>query len=426
MQKAVDIAFYDLIHHFRSIFAIGMMFFAPLTITGLIYFAFSGGSSASIQPINITVANLDKPSNGKESLAQSLIDIMQESSLSDLLKTSQSSNENIARQMVDAQQAGVAIVIPENFTKNVNHGRNNTPIKIIQDPTLSIGPAVVKNMVEMYLDGINGFRIMAELVSDGLQRSPRAISPTAIFDAVDDYKEWFEEYQDELFHGSDYLNVNLPSASEAGPGDNGKEEDGNNMNQVLGLTLAGQMLFFSFYTGAYSMMSILRDQEQGTLARLFTTPTPRSIILTGKFLAVFMMVSVQAIVLLCAGALAFHVNWGQPLSILMMVIAQVIAAGGLGVLLISFVKNSKQAGPVLGGGLSTLGMLGGLFTSSVSMPEIMTRLAVFTPQGWAINGWKLVLGGASVAELVPTCLVLILLGVIMFGAGAFVFQRRFA
>ena len=39
-MKILDIAFKDLTRSFRSAFAVGMMFVAPLLITGLIYFAF--------------------------------------------------------------------------------------------------------------------------------------------------------------------------------------------------------------------------------------------------------------------------------------------------------------------------------------------------------------------------------------------------
>lgn len=51
---------------------------------------------------------------------------------------------------------------------------------------------------------------------------------------------------------------------------------------MMGLTMAGQMIFFAFFTGGNSMMSILREDEEGTLARLFTTPTDRTNILMGK------------------------------------------------------------------------------------------------------------------------------------------------
>jgi ABC-2 type transport system permease protein len=195
---------------------------------------------------------------------------------------------------------------------------------------------------------------------------------------------------------------------------------------MLGLMMAGQMVFFAFFTGAYSMMSILEENEEGTLARLFTLPLNRTTILAGKFLAVFLMLVVQGLVLLIAAHFIFKIQWGDPKMIILALLGQVIAAAGLGVLLISFVKTSRQAGPVLGGVLTALGMLGGLFTANMTMPEAFNRLAAFTPQGWVVRGWKIVLSGQPVNDMLLPLMVMLFVGLVMFIIGAFRFQRRFA
>jgi hypothetical protein len=95
--------------------------------------------------------------------------------------------------------------------------------------------------------------------------------------------------------------------------------------------------------------------------------------------------------------------------------------------LISLVKTSKQAGPVLGGALTGLGMLGGLFTVSVpNMPKIFDTLGLFTPQGWVLKAWKACLEGSSPANVMTTLIVLLALGTVLFLAGSAIFRRRFA
>jgi ABC-2 type transport system permease protein len=197
---------------------------------------------------------------------------------------------------------------------------------------------------------------------------------------------------------------------------------------MIGLTLAGQMIFFAFFTGANSMLSILQEDEEGTLARLFSTPTARTKILAGKFLAVFSMVSVQGLVMLIAGRFAFGINWGQPLAVTLALSGQVIAAAGLGVLLISFVKSTQQGGPVLGGGLTALGMLGGLFTANIpgGMPAGFNSIANFIPQGWVLKSWRMALGGQPAADLLLPFVVIAMMGIVMFAIGAVKFNKRFA
>ena len=163
----------------------------------------------------------------------------------------------------------------------------------------------------------------------------------------------------------------------------GTAETADPIQGMMGLTMAGQMIFFAFFTAGYAMMSILREDEEGTLARLFSTPTKRTSILTGKFVAVFVTVALQGVVLMIAGHFAFGVEWGEPASVTLALIAQVVAAAGLGVLLISFVKTTKQGGPVLGGLLTVMGMLGGLFTANIpgGMPAAFESARKGDPSG---------------------------------------------
>ena len=190
--------------------------------------------------------------------------------------------------------------------------------------------------------------------------------------------------------------------------------------------MAGQMIFFAFFTGSYSMMSILQENEEGTLARMFTLPLTRTTVLTGKLLAVILMVIVQGIVLLIAAHFIFGIQWGDPTMVALALLGQVLAASGLGVFLISFVKSSRQAGPVMGGGLTALGMLGGLFTANIPMPEAFNKLAAFTPQGWVIRGWKVVLNAQPLSDLVVPLIVCVLVGFILFTIGMLRFKKRFA
>jgi ABC-type Na+ efflux pump permease subunit len=69
------------------------------------------------------------------------------------------------------------------------------------------------------------------------------------------------------------------------------------------------MIFFTFFTGAAGAASLLYEQEEGTLAWLFTTPTPRAAILGGKFFAVLLILAVQVSVLLFAGRLLFGIRF---------------------------------------------------------------------------------------------------------------------
>ena len=426
-MKILDIAFKDLTHSFRSAFAIGMMVVAPLMLTGLIYFAFGSMSSGevSMTAIKVGVVNADRlPDNTvlNAPIGEDIRSMFFDESVESWIEASDYADEASVRAAVDKQEIGVAVIIPQNFTERYLSGEKDVQVLIVSDPTLSIGPAVVEDMVTMMVDAVAGGGIAIQTIMERLQANGSQPDTAQIPLWVERYGNWYRDFQRALFHNPDKaaLVFVAPSA--------GETETADPLAKMMGLTMAGQMIFFAFFTGGNSMMSILQEHEEGTLARLFTTPTDRTRILMGKFVAVFITVLLQGVVLMIAGRLAFGVQWGKPISIALALTAQVFAAVGLGVLLISFVKSTKQGGPVLGGGLTALGMLGGLFTANMpnALPEAMNMIANFTPQGWVLKGWRMALDGSAAGDLLIPFIVTVVMGIVMFVVGAMMFKRRYA
>lgn len=429
-MKILDIAFKDLTHSFRNAFAIGMMVVAPLMLTGLIYFAFGGMSSGdvSITAIKVGIVNADvlpADSTLEAPIGDNIRSMFFDDSVKTWITASDYPNEAAARAAVDKQEIGVAVIIPQNLTTHLFSGQEDsqaTQVLIVSDPTLTIGPSVVENMVTSMLDGFSGGGIAIQTLMERQQANGIQPAAAQIPAWIERYSTWYADFQRNLFHHPEKAALVLAAPSA------GETETADPFKQMMGLTLAGQMIFFAFFTGANSMLSILREDEEGTLARLFSTPTERTNILAGKFLAVFITVNLQGLVMIIAGRFAFGINWGEPFAIALALIGQVVAAAGLGVLLISFVKSTQQGGPVLGGGLTALGMLGGLFTANIpgGMPAGFNAIANFIPQGWVLKSWRMVLGGQPASDLLIPFVVIVMMGIVMFAIGAVKFNRRYA
>lgn len=420
-MKILEIAFKDVLRSLRSYFLLGMALAAPLAITGLIYLAFGGlvSGSAEMPVTRVGVVNLDQAPDGLPALGEDLQAMLSDESVSSWLQTSSYPDENSARQAVNRQELALAVIIPADFTRSLLLGEGEAALTLVEDPTLTIAPLVVENMLTSFVDGIRGAGNTLQVAQARLQPYGVTLAQEEFLSIASAYSDWYVAFQRALFHSPDAALVMQPLAA-------GETESRGSMQQLISLIMTGQMIFFAFFTGAYAMGSILSEEEEGTLARLFTTPTARTAILGGKFLAVALTVTLQSLTMLAVGSLLFGVAWGAPGRVLLCVLAQVMAATGLGVLLISFVKTSRQTGPVLGGALSALGMLGGLFTVAVpNLPAAFTRLHFFTPQGWVLNAWKLCLGAAT-GNLFISAGAAALMGAGMFAVGAFFFRRRFA
>jgi len=190
------------------------------------------------------------------------------------------------------------------------------------------------------------------------------------------------------------------------------------------------MVFYAFYTGTSTAQSILREEEERTLPRLFTTPTPQATILTGKLLSVFITVSVQVIVLIFAAHFIFGIQWGEFLRVALVAAWLVACASSFGIFVISFVKSTKQGGVVFGGVLTVTGMLGMIpvfALNSASAARMGNTVSLLVPQGWAIRGLLQAMNGREPLSVVLlTASVMLAWAIAFFTTGILRFNRRYA
>ena len=423
-MKILAIAYKDLLRSFRSLFAVGMMFGAPLFITGLIFLAFGGLSAGTgrfnLPDLTVAIVNHDQPSANGLNLGQLYVDYLHNAQMPGWLKVTELNDDAAARAAIESQEVGMAIILPANLSTAAQEPQGAT-IQLLQDPTLSLGPSIVKDLIQIVADGISGAKIAVTVSSAQAATRQVQLDAATVQSISRQYSAWFTELQQNLHHSdAPLLDVQSPPAGDAAVTD-------NSLARLITGIMAGMLVFFVFYSGAYTAQSILREDEEGTLQRLFSTPTPRTQIMAGKFVAIFVTTGVQAIVLLIASALLFKIHWGALLGIAIVTLAMIVVAAGFGLALMSFVRTMRQSGPILGGVLSVTGMLGGLFNGAVpNMPAAFNTATLFMPQGWAMRGWKLVIDCAHLGDVLLPVAVMLVMGSLLFVFGALRFQKRFA
>jgi ABC-2 type transport system permease protein len=421
--KALDIALKDMLRSFRSGFALVMMFVVPLLITGIMQFAFGGlvGDGGFDLPVTrVQVVNLDQPGpQFSVSFGQMLVGFLQDERLANLVQVTEADDEASARTAVENQDAGVAVIIPPDFTTATLMPAGNAEVTLYQDPTLTLGPSIVKGIVSQFVDGFVGAKIAASVVADQLGLRGVAVDAVLMQDVAMQYGAWAEALGQSWGEGPHpILNIQPPPT---------KAEPTGQETIIFGAIMAGMVIFFAFFTGASTAETIIREDEEGTLARLFTTPTPRAVILGGKFAAGFITLIVQVVVLMLASAVIFRIHWGEPLAVALVALGLVIVAVGFGRFIMSFLKSTRQAGPVMGTVLTLSGMVGGLFTTGFqNLPATYETINLLTPHGWVLRGWKLVLADGGVSDVLLPALVTLGMGIAFFAVGALVFRRRFA
>jgi ABC-2 type transport system permease protein len=144
---------------------------------------------------------------------------------------------------------------------------------------------------------------------------------------------------------------------------------------------------FMLFMGMGSAGGFLEEREQGTLARLLTTPTSRTVLVLGKVLGIYVTVLLQAGIMIGFGVAFFGVPWGDdPAGVAMLIASYGLAATGLGVMLSALLRTRGQVSALTAVGATAMSMLGGAYWPLDIVSPTMRTIALLTPVGWAMTG----------------------------------------
>ena len=412
MKKILAIAWKDLRSTLRNRPALVMMLVAPLALAALLGFAFGGGGSGfSIAAVKVVVANEDAGAGAGQNAGAAVQTILTGKQLSDILAAKTVASAAAARKAVDDGKADVAVIVPRDFSAVVyGAGAGRSDIDLYENPTADIGGSIVEDIVGQVLADFNGARAAA--AGAVALRSKAATGPPVIQVAISAAK---------TFSHAGGVSAGLDIAQRSPRvGASGRDVS------VTGRILAGMMVFFMFFGASNVARTLLTEDRNGTMPRLFTTPTRHGTILAGKFTGVVVTVLTQAVVLLIAGRLIFGIHWGRLDAVVLLTVVAAGVAGGLALLVISLVKTPAQAGAIGAGVYLVLALLGGNFTGTAETGTTYAAIQKFTPNGWLLHGWDTAMRGGGAGDIRWQVLVPLGFAVAFFFAAVLNMRRRFA
>ncbi len=177
---------------------------------------------------------------------------------------------------------------------------------------------------------------------------------------------------------------------------------------------AGLAIFFLFFTVQIGVNSLLDERHAGTLNRLMAAPLRRSSIIAGKALMAFILGLVSMLVLVIATTLLFGAEWGNPLGVLLLVVAAIVSALGIMAVVAAFAKTPEQAGNYSSMVAVVLGFLGGTFFPVGQAGGLLSDLRFITPHAWFMQGLG-DLSAGHVNDVLPAVGALLLFGVVAGG-----------
>lgn len=410
MTKLLAIGWKDLKLMFRDRAALILMLAAPFALTlgmGMITGAFSS-SGSGINKLPVVVVNQD---GGQ--LGDALEQLLASEDLAELLAVQVIADVDAARADVQADQVVAAVIIPAGFTDSIipraggSDLADAVAIEVYKNPGRPISSGIVESIVQGFLDRVEAGRVGGQVAIEQLLASGLA--------APQDVPRLAQQIGQEQasLAGAPLIRVQRSDVA---------AEQSNDFNPLL-LLAPGMALVFLMFTVSLGSRSILVERREGTLARMLSTATAGGPILVGKITGVYLVGAAQMFILIVASALLFRLNWGDPLGVIVLVLAAVVGAAGWGLLLAAVAKTPAQVANLGMAMMLLFGMLGGSFFGG-TLTGALGALGKITPNAWAMDGFTTLARGGDLADLAPDIVALLLMGAILLAISVVLFSRK--
>ena len=379
----------------------------PLVLAALVDLAFGSivlGRGIPDTRIRVGVVNQDRGGPGgnvAEALIQALIHDPQGALTGDesaprLFSVEEIQDEQRARRMVQGEELIAALIIPPGFSQDL--WDRGAAVHLYVNGRSEVRGAAFKNLVEVAVNRLSMYRAVVQTATKGLVSDPRAREQLASGD--------LDEQLARLAWAA-----SLPESSPVQVQRVQAQGDGRQVSVAQYLAAAMAVLFTGF-TALVGSASTLQEQAQGTLQRMLRTPTPLGVILGGKALGAYLNGLLQMAVLIAGmSGMAWLSGGGRGTApaldgLLMLIVAVVAAATGLGSLVAGLARSHTQAANGGRGMLLLMGLVGGIFFPVELFPPAFQWVPRLTFHYWAMDGYLKLARGAGLGDLVPHLLIL--------------------
>ncbi|AZP15466.1 ABC transporter permease [Streptomyces aquilus] len=348
MGVVLAIAAKDLRQRLRDRSAWVIVFLAPVLISALMALAFNNNSEFRA---NIGVVDLDRGP-----AAAGLTRVLTSPELEGTVHVRSYDDESAARRAVDAGGVHAAIVVPRGFTQAL-HGGTAAPVKVLDSVDFGLQAQLARAVTESYVAQVNADRLsVATAVAAGApQRDVPELAAKAAL-------------------------LRLPEEVRA----EGLPDDALKVISYFGPSMG---MFFVLFTVGFGARGYFIEQQQGTLDRIAAAPVGRGALLLGKSVSTFVYSLAGLATVTLVSWLAFGASWADPLGVAALSVAMAVCVVCLTALVIALVRTEQQAQGLASILVFALVLLGGNFVFASGSTPLIRRLALFTPNGWALRGF---------------------------------------
>lgn len=321
-------------------------------------------------------------------------------------------NEKSAEKAVFTGDYQMAIIIPENLTKDLNSNIDSKVQTVVSsfgletDSTSTKAVASKAKDIHLYFD---------PATNAGFKSSVMNAINKMVFEIEN--KKIYKAFQDQLGTTEDLENKSLITFKEITP-NKGKEELMPNSVQH---NVPAWALFAIFFIVVPLSINLVKEKSQGTSVRVRVSPTPYYIHILGKTFTYLIICVIQFLLMVAVGIWLFPLMdlpqfdvSGKMFHLLIVTLFAGLAAIGFGVLIGTMSNTQEQSAPFGATSVVVLAAIGGIWVPVFLMPEFMQKIAQFSPMNWGLNAYyDIILRNSGISEIAKELIFLFLFYIAM-------------
>lgn len=359
----------------------------------------------------------------KGEVSQTIIDELKAGNTFEIV--AKNHDENSAKNAVFNGEYQLAIVIPENLSRDLNANINEKVETIVSSFGVEVPEKSEKKItktpenkeIHLYFDPATnpGFK-------------------SGIINTVDkmvfkiENKKIYKAFQEQLGTGEDLnQNKNFITYKEIVPKSGDKEILPNSVQH----NVPAWALFAIFFIVVPLSINLVKEKNQGTIIRLNSSPTPYFIHVLGKTFTYLVICLIQFLLMVVVGVYlfpyfdlpVFDIS-GKLLPMLFVTFFAGLGAIGFGVLLGTLADTQEQSAPFGATSVVILAAIGGIWVPVFMMPDFMQTISKFSPMNWGLNAYyDIILRNSSVFGVVKYCGLLFLFYIAMVSI-ALIYEKK--
>lgn len=331
--------------------------------------------------------------------------------------------EKSAQDAVFGGDYQMAIVIPENLTKDINSNIDTKVQAIVSSFGLENDTSAVKKNVSKAKDIHLYFDPATNI---GFKNNVMNAVNKMVFEIEN--KKIYKAFQDQLGTTENLAeNKNLISFKEITP----KKGKMDVMPNSVQHNVPAWALFAIFFIVVPLSINLVKEKSQGTSVRARISPTPYFIHILGKTFTYLIICVIQFLLMVAVGIYLFPYMdlpqfdvTGKMFQLIVVTIFAGLAAIGFGVLLGTVADTQEQSAPFGATSVVVLAAVGGIWVPVFLMPEFMQTIAKFSPMNWGLNAYyDIILRNSGIGGIAKEITFLFLFYVAMVAISLF-YERK--